>query len=141
MADDVDVPVDGDVRDGIDVAASGAGAISVVVTLVTGGIGLRPPGASSLEPIGTPLRPTAAALIPLGEDADAAGLDEVLPPAVEHAPDAVPEVPPPSKSAVELDMPDVIVEFAAPPQAELLPLIVPGTKLLGGAGLIPGAAI
>ena len=144
VADGVDIPVFGDVADvmGDGIVASGdgvSGGSSGVVTVVIGGSGLTPPGESSLDPIGIPDRPTAAsAPIPFGEEADAAGLDDALPPAVEHAPDVVPEVPPPSKSAVGLDMPDVIVELAEQP--ELLPLIVPGTKLLGGAGLMPGVA-
>jgi hypothetical protein len=137
VGDSVDIPVEGEVIRGVEGMAVATG--SVVVTVVVGGIGLRPPGASSLEPMGTPVRPTAASPpIAVGEDADAAGFDDVLPPAVKHVPDAVPEVPPPSKSAVGLDMP--AVELAELLQVELLPLIVPGTKLLSGAGLIPGEA-
>lgn len=86
-----------------------------------------PPGASSLEPIGIPTRPTlAAAPIALGEDWDAAGSDEVAPPVLAHPPEAVPEVRA-SNNAVGVDMPCVIDKLAALPQPELLPLIVPGT--------------
>lgn len=137
VGDSVDIPVEGEVIRGVEGNAVVTGSDDVVV--VVGGNGLTPPGASSLEPIGIPDRPTAAnPPIPVGEEADAAGFDDALPPAVEHAPDAVPELPPPSKSAVGLDMP--AVELAELLQAELLPLIVPGTKLLSGAGLIPGEA-
>jgi hypothetical protein len=144
--DDIDIPVEGDIREvvgDVEVVPNGdiVSGVSVDVIVVAGGIGLKPPGASSVEPIGTPVRPTAAsAPIPVGDDADAAGLDETVTPVVEHVPDAVPELPPPSKSAVGLDKPAVIVALAELPQAELLPLIVPGTKLLGGAGLMPGEA-
>jgi hypothetical protein len=96
-------------------------------TLITVGNGLTPPGASSLEPIGIPTRPTlAVAPIALGEDWEAAGSDEDAPPALAHPPEAVPEVRA-SNNAAGVDMPCVIDKLAAPPQPELLPLIVPGT--------------
>jgi hypothetical protein len=106
-----------------------------------GGSGLSPPGDSSLEPIGIPTRPTAATEpIEVGDDADAAEFDATAPLELAHVPDAVPEAPP-SNSAPGLDMPCVIVRPALPPHADVLPLIVPGTKLLGAGGLMPGDAI
>ena len=63
----------------------------------TWGIGLRPPTPSSVEPIGTPRRPTAVEAIPVGDDADAAGLPAAAPMAAQ-VPEAVPTMPPPSKS-------------------------------------------
>jgi hypothetical protein len=60
------------------------------------GMGLRPPTPSSVEPKGTPRRPTPdGAAIPVGDD-DVAGA--AMPGQV---PDAVPAIPPPSKSPVE----------------------------------------
>lgn len=119
-----------DIGDGDVVGPTGCGSVDVIV--VTGGTGLRPPGTSSLEPIGIPVRPTAAvAPIPAGEDPDAAGFDPTLMPAVEHVPDAVPAIPPPSKPAVLPDVPGVIVDMVGAVHPELLPVIVPGTKLPG----------
>src|ERR1700730_14032987 len=63
----------------------------------TWGIGLRPPTPSSVEPIGTPMRPAAVEPIPVGDDGDAAGLPVAVP-KFAQVPEAVPAIPPPSKS-------------------------------------------
>jgi hypothetical protein len=93
---------------------------------MTGG-GLRPPAPSSNEPSGIPTRPTDdTEPIPAGDEADAAGPANELLPIVGQAPDAVPVMPPPSKTEVEpavpavdvpvieLPMPDIVFEPAAP---------------------------
>src|SRR5262249_18942351 len=88
---------------------------------IAGGSGLKPPGTSSLDPIGIPDRPTAApAPNPPGEEADAAGFDAIDPPAVAHVPDIVPLLPPPSNGATGLDMPGV-PDSPAPAQPAPLP--------------------
>jgi hypothetical protein len=138
---DVDVPLDGDIAEVMkgDVVANGDGVsngVSDVVIDVVGGSGLKPPGASSAEPMGIPTRPTAARLpIPVGDDADAATFDEPLPP-VAQVPDAVPVMPPPSKSVVELDPP--VVMSGEPPQAELPPVMALCGSMPGNAALTPG---
>jgi hypothetical protein len=80
--------------------------------------GLNPPVPSSVEPSGTPTRPTDdSEPIPVGDDADAAGDPERLLLAAAQVPDAVPAIPPPSKMVVE---PDV------PPEDEVIELPIPG---------------
>jgi hypothetical protein len=74
----------------------------------TRGGGLSPPAPSSVDPSGMPTGLTDDRLpIPAGDEADAAGCNNVPLPPPAHAPDAVPALPPPSKSAVEPDVPDV----------------------------------
>jgi hypothetical protein len=103
------------------------GAVNVE-DMVSGG--LRPPAPSSVAPIGTPRRPLDAKPIPEGEEADAAG----FPPAVVvgHRPDAVPVKPPPSKTAVDVPVPDdvpVMDVLVAVPVLEVLALEVPIVEL------------
>jgi hypothetical protein len=115
------------------------------------GIGLMPPTPSSTEPIGTPMRPVAVEAIPVGDDADAAGLLAAAPmPA--QVPDAVPAAtPPPSKSEPAVPL-DPIAALGTPfnpplklPAAELIPIHVAMLLVVGGvtgdvpdvAGLIP----
>jgi hypothetical protein len=66
------------------------------------GAGLRPPAPSSRDPSGIPTRPTgAAAAIPVGDEADAAGCAKGEPPKSTQVPEAVPVTPPPSKIEVD----------------------------------------
>lgn len=94
----------------------------------TRGGGLSPPAPSSVDPSVMPTGLTDDRLpIPAGDEADAAGCNNVLLPPPAHAPDAVPVRPPPSKSAAEPDAPDV---EHVPPEN-----VVPDT-----VGLTPGDA-
>jgi hypothetical protein len=77
---------------------------------------------------------------PPGEEAEAAAFGAAAPPIVAHVPDADPALAPPSNSAVGSDIPGVALRPAALPQPAAPPLIVPGMKLPGGAGLMPGVA-
>jgi hypothetical protein len=102
--------------------------------------GLRPPAPSSVEPIGIPTRPPAAAdPIMVGDDADAAGPAKELPAVVEHVPDALPAIPPPSKSTVEPETPalDIPVPTDVPvielPRPDVVPMVeVPVPEIVGG---------
>src|SRR5262245_7974810 len=110
-----------------------------VVSGVTGGGGLRPPGTSSVEPIGIPTRPTvASAPMPVGDEAEAAGA-EAAPPLAMQVPDALPALVPASNSAVGSAMP--VVRAAAPPHAALLPVIALCGTLVAIVGLTPGDVI
>jgi hypothetical protein len=108
--------------DGVVTGADGSGVNAI-------GGGLRPPAPSSVDPNGIPTRPTGATVIPVGDEAEAAGCEEVVLPVVAQVPDAVPGVPPPSKGAFE---PLVIAQGEPPPVTE------PGRELPNGAGLTPG---
>jgi hypothetical protein len=75
----------------------------------------------------------------VGDDADAAGPAKELPPVVEHVPDAVPAMPPPSNSAVEPDTPalDIPVPTDVPvielPRPDVVPAIeLPVPEIVGG---------
>jgi hypothetical protein len=72
--------------------------------VVISGNGLTPPVESSVDPSGIPTRPTVDREASEGEDADPAGLDEAA--VLAQVPDAVPEMPAPSNSAVGADVPD-----------------------------------
>jgi hypothetical protein len=99
----------------------------------TRGGGLSPPAPSSVDPSGMPTGLTDDRLpIPAGDEADAAGCNNVPLPPPAHAPDAVPVRPPPSKSAVEPDDPDV--ELCMPEH------VVPESAMLDTLGLTPGDA-
>jgi hypothetical protein len=112
------VPVVGHGIPGVSDGAVSDGAIGLMLGIV--GIGLRPPTPSSVEPSGTPIRPTPdGEAIVLGDD-DAAG---ALIPA--QVPDAVAAMPPASKSAVvpEPIGPDIVALGDVPdrfPAAELM---------------------
>lgn len=89
----------------------------------TSGGGLSPPAPSSVDPSGIPTRPTVdAEPIPVGDDADAAGDPDGLLTIAEQVPDAVPAVPPPSKTALDPDVPavkepvpeDAVIELPIP---------------------------
>lgn len=89
----------------------------------TSGGGLSPPAPSSVDPSGIPTRPTVdAEPIPAGDDADAAGDPDGLLTIAEQVPDAVPAVPPPSKTALDPDVPavkepvpeDAVIELPIP---------------------------
>jgi hypothetical protein len=86
------------------------------------GIGLRPPAPSSVEPSGTPRRPTAAEPIPEGDEADDAGLPRALSVVTGHVPDAVPAMPPPSNTDVD-ELP--AVDVPVPNDVPLIALPVP----------------
>jgi hypothetical protein len=91
--------------------------------------GLRPPAPSSVEPRGIPTRPTdATEPIPVGEEAEVAGPAKALPLVVAQVPDAVPTVPPPSKTEFETDVlaEDVpIVGLSVPDVVEVVEVVVP----------------
>jgi hypothetical protein len=128
---------------------------------ITGG-GLRPPAPSSVEPSGIPSRLTDDAdPIPVGDEADAAGPAKELLPIAAQLPDAVPAMPPPSKTEVEPDIPAVDVpvpedvpvielppipkdvcgiEPPMPEQMELLPVVGPTGEVPDVIGLTPGDA-
>src|SRR5438270_2252738 len=132
MADDEVVAPRGEIIRGVTGTAVATG--SVLVSDVAGGGRLKPPGSSSAEPIGIPTRPTAATLpMPLGDDPEAAGLDDALTLVVAHVPDTVPALA--SNRAVGLDMP--VVEIV-PLQAAVLPLIAFCGTMPANAGLTPG---
>jgi hypothetical protein len=89
--------------------------------ITTAGGGLRPPAPSSVEPSGIPSRLTDDAdPIPVGDEADAAGPAKELLPIAAQVPDAVPAMPPPSKTEVEPDIPAVDVPVL--PVIELPPI-------------------
>ena len=95
------------------------------------GTGLRPPTPSSVEPSGTPRRPTAAEPIPEGDEADDAGFPRELPAVTGHVPDAVPAMPPPSNTDVDPEVPavDVPVPYDVPLIALPMPDDVPVAEL------------
>jgi hypothetical protein len=94
-------------------------------------MGLRPPAPSSVEPSGTPRRPTATEPIPDGDEADDAGLPRELPAVTGHVPDAVPAMPPPSNTVVDAEVPAAEVPVPSDvPAIELpIPEDVPGAEL------------
>jgi hypothetical protein len=130
------------------------------VCKVISGSGLRPPVASSVDPNGTPTRPTVDREAMPGDQTDAFGLDDVV--AVVQLPDADPEMPAPSNSGVGADVPnDVPVAGDIPLIAVLVPdiepdavavidpaseehavadVIAPDVVGLAVAGLMPGVA-
>jgi hypothetical protein len=130
---DDDVPVLGLGSKGVGVSAG-----AMVFGVGTWPIGLTPPTPSSVEPMGTPMRPGA---VPIGDDADAAGLPAVVPmPA--QVPDGVPATtPPPSKSE---PAPALGTPFIPPlklPALELMPTQVAMLLVGGGiAGDVPDVA-
>jgi hypothetical protein len=71
--------------------------------------------------------------MPLGDDPEAAGLDDALTLVVAHVPDTVPALA--SNRAVGVDMP--VVEIV-PLQAAVLPLIAFCGTMPAKAGLTPG---
>lgn len=101
-------------------------------------IGLTPPTPSSIEPMGTPIRPDAVEAIPVGDDADAAGLLSTVPTPAQ-VPDGVPAtMPPPSKSE---PAPAFGTPFIPPlkfPAGELMPMHVAMVLVVDGvAGEVP----
>ena len=131
-----DLPGDGDIARGVE--GTVVDMLSELLTDVVGGGALKPPGSSSVEPIGIPTRPTAASPpMPVGDDADAVDL-EAAPPIAAHVPDALPALMPASNSAVGSAMP--VVRAAEPPQTALLPVMALCGTLPATAGLTPGDA-
>jgi len=103
--EDIDVPVV------VDIPVVGHGTVLVPVETVGAtlwvvmfGNGLTPPVDSSVDPIGIPTRPTVDREAIEGEEADPVGLDEAA--VLAQVPEAVPEMPAPSNSAVGADVPD-----------------------------------
>ena len=97
------------------------------------GMGLRPPTPTSVEPNGIPARETEEGwLMPVGDEAEAAGLPVGLLAIPAQVPDALPAMPPPSKTVLELDMP-MLEHDAVPPMEGTgdVPLVI---------GLTPGEA-
>jgi hypothetical protein len=78
--------------------------VGATLWVVMSGNGLTPPVESSVDPNGMPTRPTVDREASEGEDADPVGLDEAV--VLGQVPDAVPEMPAPSNSAVGADVPD-----------------------------------
>ena len=123
------------------------GANGFVVRATDGG--LRPPPPISVEPIGMPTGPTDELdPIPVPDEAIGAGPVEEPPPLAPQVPDALPVIPPPSKTAVaEPDVP-VIEELPMPADVpadeapHVVPVLVAG--LMGDVpdinGLSAGAA-
>jgi hypothetical protein len=131
------------------------GTIAGWLCTVMSGSGLSPPVASSVEPSGTPSRPTLDCEPMLGDEADAVALDDAAA-VVEQVPDAVPDMPAPSNSAVGADVPEIApiaevspliepsvpaVELPAPPvEHAVADAIAPGDDGLIAVGLTPGVA-
>jgi hypothetical protein len=90
---------------------------------VGSGNGLRPPVPSSVDPSGTPARPTVVREPTVGDEADAVGFDDAVV-ALAHVPDAVPAIPVPSNSGVGAEVPDIA------PVAEDSPESEPGIPLV-----------
>jgi hypothetical protein len=133
-----DMPAVGQGAPSVDSGADGLG-------VRTSGGGLTPPTLSSVEPKGMPARPTDVDPIPVGDEADDAGVPDEPLAVVAHVPDAVPPRPPPSKSVVEPDVPGFAMPVEPPsapaPEHAVAPPIA-GTA--GDApdviGLTPGDA-
>lgn len=95
------------------------------LALKMSGSGLRPPAPSSVEPIGIPTRPTDdSEPIPVGDEADADGPPKEVLAVVAHVPDAVPAVPPPSNTAVEVD--DVALDVSPTFVPDVVPVELGG---------------
>lgn len=113
---------------------------------------------SSVEPNGIPARPTVdAELIPLGDDADAAGDPDGVLTMGAQVPDALPSSPPPSKTVLDADVPaaaepmpeDAVVELPIPGEAcegkppahvAVTPVAEPRGDTPDAIGLTPGDA-
>jgi hypothetical protein len=119
--EDVDIPVDEDVPVVEDSPVVEHGVVlNVELGVGMVGTGLRPPAPSSVEPKGTPIRPMVDAEPIVGEEADPAGPAKELIPVSGQVPDALPAVPPPSNTVLEVEVPGV--EMPVPtevPVAEL----------------------
>jgi hypothetical protein len=102
------------------------------------GGGLKPPPPSSVEPSGIPTRPTPdTEPIPVGDEADAVG-DPTGPLAMAgQVPDAVPAMPPPSKTVLELAE---LAESALAEQKVARPLAGSSGVTPDVIGLTPGDA-
>src|SRR5947209_9400421 len=123
----VDIPVDAQGRALPTLESEGAAGDGSVKA------GLRPPAPNSVEPNGIPTRPPAAtAPIMLGEEADAAGAPKELPAAVAQVPDAVPAVPPPSKTIVETAVGDVVPALDIPVPADVPIIEAPAPEVKHG---------
>jgi hypothetical protein len=129
----IPLPVLGVITEDEDVPAVGHGTVLSVELGAVGfrvgvvDMGLRPPAPSSVEPSGTPRRPTAAEPIPEGDEADDAGLPRALSVVTGHVPDAVPAMPPPSNTdvdglpAVDVPVPNDVPLIALPVPDDVVP--------------------
>jgi hypothetical protein len=118
------------------------GANGFVVRATDGG--LRPPPPISVEPNGIPTGPTGE-LDPIPVPDEAIGVDPAKePPLAAQVPDALPVIPPPSKTAVAVPDAPVIEELPVPADEapHVVPVLVAG--LMGDVpdinGLSAGAA-
>jgi hypothetical protein len=139
------------------------GTIGDWLCTVMSGRGLRPPVASSVDPIGIPTRALVREPMP-DDDVDAVVLEDAVV-LLAHVPEAVPDTPVPSNKAVGADIPVADIPVAdVPAVIPLVPAIdVPGLEDIGcadaptpehvaaeviepsaevpaAAGLMPGAA-
>lgn len=76
---------------------------------VMSGNGLMPPVASSVDPIGMPVRPTVDREPVPGDEADPIGLDDAVVVPLAHVPEAVPDTPILSNKGVGAGIPIVMV--------------------------------
>jgi hypothetical protein len=117
-AEDIEVPA----ADDVPISVHGAVLVAVAATggwlcMAISGNGLRPPGESSVDPMGIPTRPTVELEPrPAGEEFDAAGLEDAVtvPPAPAHVPEAFPDRPAPSNRGVGADAPPVMALLGLP---------------------------
>jgi len=145
------------VEHGIVLPNGETGAVGLGVRTTVGG--LRPPAPSSEEPSGIRTRPTDDTdPMPVGEEADVAGPAKELLLVAAQVPDAVPTVPPPSKTefepdvpALDISVPDVVpvVEVVRPKDVSGIEPPMPEHSVLAGSpsgdvpdvvGLTPGDA-
>src|SRR5882757_6858677 len=91
---------------------------------VMSGKGLRPPVASSVDPMGMPTRPTVERELRPGDEADAVGLEDAVVVLLAHVPEAVPDRPVLSNRGVGAVVAPVIALL-------VLAIEVPGLELPG----------
>jgi hypothetical protein len=109
---------------------------------VMSGSGLRPPGESSVDPMGTPTRPTVVDREPrpAGEEAEAVALDDAVAVPLAHVPEAFPDMPVESNNGVGTGAPDVMAPVAVMPVDDIELVVVeapmpevPGMEVVGCA--------
>jgi hypothetical protein len=105
------------------------------------GGGLKPPAPSSVEPSGIPTRPTVdAEPIPIGDEADAAGDPDGPLTMAAQVPEAVPAIPPPSKTVLEPEVPAAPWASEPPAHVAVAPVAGPSGDAPDDIGLTPGDA-
>jgi hypothetical protein len=152
LPEDIDVPVV-DVTPAVGHGTEPLGTTADRLCVVISGNGLSPPVVSSVDPTGIPIRAVVDREPTLGDDADAVALEAAVP--LEQVPDAVPEMPAPSNSAVGADVPAIApvaddspliapvgaVELPAPPaEHTVADVVMPGVDGFIAVGLTPGVA-